>query len=72
MDNSSGVGVLDKAEREIREQIHCLLQGNGTVSFTPGVGVTQTVSDVIADQAGSGGTGRLPGTTRLTWSRILS
>ena len=33
------------------------LQGNGTVNFAPGAGQTQTVSNVIADQTGSGGTG---------------
>ena len=33
------------------------LQGSGTVTFSPGSGQTQTVSDVIADQTGSGGTG---------------
>ena len=34
------------------------LQGaGGTLSFQPGAGQTQTVSDVIADQAGSGGSG---------------
>jgi autotransporter-associated beta strand protein len=32
------------------------LQGNGTVAFSPGVGVTQTIANVIADQTGSGGT----------------
>jgi len=32
------------------------LQGNGTIAFAPGIGKTQTVSDVIADQSGSGGT----------------
>jgi autotransporter-associated beta strand protein len=33
------------------------LQGTGTVTFQPAAGETQTVSDVIADQAGSGDTG---------------
>ena len=34
------------------------LQGaGGTLSFQPGAGQAQTVSDVIADQAGSGGSG---------------
>ena len=33
------------------------LQGNGTVTFDPGTGQTQTVSDVIADQTGSGSIG---------------
>jgi autotransporter-associated beta strand protein len=33
------------------------LQGNGIINFQPGSGLTQTVSDGIADQTGSGGTG---------------
>lgn len=33
------------------------LQGNGTVNFSPGAGQIAIVSDVIADQSGSGGTG---------------
>ncbi|MCC8963468.1 autotransporter domain-containing protein, partial [Bradyrhizobium sp. Pear76] len=33
------------------------LQGNGTLTFNPAAGQNQTVSDVIADQTGSGGTG---------------
>ena len=33
------------------------LQGNGTLTFSPGAGQTQTVSDEIADQTGNGGTG---------------
>jgi hypothetical protein len=33
------------------------LQGSGTATFSPGASQTQTVSDVIADQAGSGGAG---------------
>ena len=33
------------------------LQGSGTLTFTPGAGNTQTISDNIADQTGSGGTG---------------
>jgi outer membrane autotransporter protein len=33
------------------------LQGSGTVTFAPGSGESQTVFDVITDQAGSGGTG---------------
>ncbi|MDH2381721.1 autotransporter outer membrane beta-barrel domain-containing protein [Bradyrhizobium sp. CER78] len=32
------------------------LQGNGTLTFNPAAGQNQTVSDVIADQTGSGGT----------------
>ncbi|MGB3041687.1 MAG: autotransporter domain-containing protein, partial [Xanthobacteraceae bacterium] len=33
------------------------LQGNGTLTFAPGAGSTQTIGDRIADQTGSGGTG---------------
>ncbi|WP_296345300.1 autotransporter-associated beta strand repeat-containing protein [Reyranella sp.] len=33
------------------------LQGDGTIQFSPDSGQTQTVSDAIADQNGSGGTG---------------
>ena len=33
------------------------LQGNGIINFQPGSGLTQTISDGIADQTGSGGTG---------------
>jgi uncharacterized protein with beta-barrel porin domain len=33
------------------------LQGNGTITFQPGVGETQTIANAIADQTGSGGTG---------------
>ncbi|WP_283807762.1 autotransporter domain-containing protein [Bradyrhizobium mercantei] len=33
------------------------LQGSGTLTFNPAAGQNQTVSDVIADQTGSGGTG---------------
>ncbi|MCC8983156.1 autotransporter outer membrane beta-barrel domain-containing protein, partial [Bradyrhizobium acaciae] len=33
------------------------LQGNGTLTFNPAAGQNQIVSDVIADQTGSGGTG---------------
>jgi outer membrane autotransporter protein len=44
------------------------LQGNGTVNFAPGSGVTQTISDVIADQTGSGGTGGNAGSWGLTKS----
>jgi autotransporter-associated beta strand protein len=41
------------------------LQGNGTLSFAPGAGQTQTVSNVIADQTGSGGTGANAGSYGL-------
>ncbi|MGK3822446.1 autotransporter-associated beta strand repeat-containing protein, partial [Enterococcus faecium] len=37
------------------------LNGNGTIMFQPGSGQTQTVSDVIADQNGSGGSAALNG-----------
>ena len=33
------------------------LQGNGTLAFNPAAGSTQTISDGIADQSGSGGSG---------------
>ena len=33
------------------------LQGNGTLTFTPGDGQTQTIGDNIADETGSGGGG---------------
>ena len=33
------------------------LQGNGTVTLSPDAGKTQTIGDVIADQAGVAGTG---------------
>ena len=49
------------------------LQGNGSLAFAPGVGQTQTVSDVIADQTGQVGSGGVysivkngDGTTILT------
>uniref|UniRef100_A0ABS3M9F0 Autotransporter domain-containing protein n=4 Tax=Pseudomonadota TaxID=1224 RepID=A0ABS3M9F0_9BRAD len=41
------------------------LQGNGTLTFNPGAGQNQTVSDVIADQTGSGGTGANAGSWGL-------
>ena len=44
------------------------LQGNGTVTFSPSAGQTQTVSDAIADQTGSGGTGGNAGSWGLTKS----
>ena len=44
------------------------LQGNGTVTFSPDAGQTQTVSDAIADQTGSGGTGGNEGSWDLTKS----
>jgi uncharacterized protein with beta-barrel porin domain len=42
------------------------LQGNGTITFQPGSGVSQTISDGIADQSGSGGTGLNAGSWNLT------
>jgi uncharacterized protein with beta-barrel porin domain len=44
------------------------LQGNGTLAFTPGSGQTQTISDAIADQTGSGGTGGNAGSWGLNVS----
>jgi hypothetical protein len=44
------------------------LQGNGTLSFKPGSGNTQTISDVIADQTGSGGTSFNSGSWAMTVS----
>ncbi|NKJ47373.1 hypothetical protein CIC12_11580, partial [Burkholderia sp. SG-MS1] len=41
------------------------LQGDGTVTFAPGAGESQTVSDVITDQTGSGGTGANAGSYAL-------
>jgi autotransporter-associated beta strand protein len=41
------------------------LQGNGNVLFAPGSGQTQTITDVIADQTGSGGTGGNAGSWTL-------
>ncbi|WP_168193386.1 autotransporter domain-containing protein, partial [Bradyrhizobium sp. NAS96.2] len=41
------------------------LQGNGTLTFNPAAGQNQTVSDVIADQTGSGGTGVTAGSWGL-------
>ncbi|QSA96392.1 autotransporter domain-containing protein [Methylococcus sp. EFPC2] len=40
------------------------LQGNGTLTFSPSSGETQTINGVIADQTGSGGTGANAG----SWS----
>jgi uncharacterized protein with beta-barrel porin domain len=42
------------------------LQGNGTLTFQPGAGLSQTVSDAIADQTGSGGTGANAGSWALS------
>jgi uncharacterized protein with beta-barrel porin domain len=41
------------------------LQGNGTITFQPSSGVKQTISDAIADQSGSGGTGANAGSWGL-------
>ncbi len=37
------------------------IQGTQSIGFAPEAGQTLTVSDVIADQSGSGGTGTLAG-----------
>lgn len=42
--------------------------GAGALTFSPGAGVSQTFSDVIADQSGSGGTGAEAG----AWSLVKS
>jgi len=42
------------------------LQGDGALTFTPGRGATQTISDIIADQTGQGGTGPDAG----SWSLV--
>jgi autotransporter-associated beta strand protein len=42
------------------------LQGNGTLAFSPGTNQTQTISDGIADQTGSGGTGDNAGAWTLS------
>jgi len=42
------------------------LQGNDAISFSPGSGITQTISGVIADQTGSGGTGTNAGGGSVT------
>jgi autotransporter-associated beta strand protein len=44
------------------------LNGSGTLTFAPGAAQTQTVSDVIADQTGSGGTGANAGSWSLAKS----
>ncbi|HVU22857.1 MAG TPA: YDG domain-containing protein [Opitutus sp.] len=44
------------------------VQGDGTVTFAPGNGETQTVDDVIADQTGSGGSGGNAGAGAVTKS----
>ena len=44
------------------------LQGSGTVNFAPGAGVVQTLSNGIADQTGSGGTGANAGSWTLAKS----
>ena len=42
------------------------IQGNDTITFAPGLNQTQTISGVIADQTGSGGTGNNAGAGGLT------
>ncbi|HLA63102.1 MAG TPA: autotransporter-associated beta strand repeat-containing protein, partial [Rhodothermales bacterium] len=44
------------------------LAGNGTLTFAPAIGQTQTVHDAIADQNGSGGTGPTAGVWGLAMS----
>ena len=44
------------------------LQGNGTVNFATDAGVVQTLSNAIADQTGSGGTGANAGSYALNKS----
>jgi uncharacterized protein with beta-barrel porin domain len=44
------------------------LQGNGTITFAPGGGNTQTISDVVTDQTGSGGTGSNAG----SWNIVVN
>jgi autotransporter-associated beta strand protein len=41
------------------------LQGSGTLTFAPGANQSQSISDVIADQTGVGGTGANAGSWRL-------
>ncbi|MEO6840888.1 MAG: Hint domain-containing protein [Bradyrhizobium sp.] len=41
------------------------IQGNNTIAFAPAAGQTLTISNVIADQSGSGGTGANAGTGSL-------
>ncbi len=42
------------------------LQGNGNLTFQPGANETQTISNLIADQSGSGGSGADAGSWGLT------
>jgi len=42
------------------------IQGNDTITFAPGLNQTQTISGVIADQTGSGGTNSNAGAGSLT------
>jgi hypothetical protein len=42
------------------------IQGNCGITFSPGAGATETVSDAIADQTGSGGTGANAGAGGVT------
>ncbi len=44
------------------------LQGNNSVTFTPGVGETQSLANAITDQTGSGGTGGNAGTGNINKS----
>ena len=63
---SAGAGGLGTAGSAFGSGI--FLQGNGTINFQPGAGQTQTISDVIADQTGSGGTGANAGSWALSKS----
>ncbi|MFP5237143.1 MAG: beta strand repeat-containing protein, partial [Acidobacteriota bacterium] len=42
------------------------IQGNNTVTFSPASGTTETITDAIADQTGSGGTGGNAGAGGVT------
>ncbi len=48
------------------------LQGSGTVTFSPGAGQAQTISNVIADEAGNGGSAGNAWTLRKTGSGTLT
>ena len=48
------------------------LQGTGTVTFSPGAGQSQTISNVIADEAGNGGSAGNAWTLRKTGSGTLT
>jgi autotransporter-associated beta strand protein len=50
------------------------LNGNGTITFAPGTGQTQTFADVIADQNGSGGSAQPNGNggNGGSWNLVLN